>query len=78
MFVEPTATIPTTLNVQVNAGTLDLNGNSQAIASLTSTNTSPFAGGTAASPGALLTNTSAATVNLLGRTRAPPLTPTAG
>ncbi len=58
IMVQPTATVPNLLILGVNGGTLDLDGNSQAVSTLTSVNTLPGMGGT-------ITNSSTAAVNFL-------------
>ncbi len=69
LYVQPqtsgTAFIPTTVPLQINNGTLDLNGNSQMVGLFTSASSAPFAGGTAANPGATLNNSSATAVNFI-------------
>jgi len=58
LYVLPTATVPTPQNLQVNNGTLDLNGNSQMVGSFSSTNPTPFST-------AVVTNTSATAANFI-------------
>lgn len=64
LWTEPTATVPNAMTLTLNSGTVDLNGNSQLLSQISTTNVFPFAGGTAASPNVLINNTSANPVNL--------------
>ena len=63
LWVQPTATIPTAMTLAINNGTVDLNGTNQSVSGLTNTNPLPYAGGTAANPNSVLTNTSSTPVN---------------
>lgn len=64
LWTEPTATVPNAMTLTLNSGMLDLNGNSQLLSQISTTNVFPFAGGTAASPNVLINNSSANPVNL--------------
>ena len=64
LFTKPTATAPTGVNLNLSNGTLDLNGNNQLIGALATGNPLPFAGGTAASPNSVLTNSATKNVTL--------------
>ncbi|WP_395736536.1 autotransporter-associated beta strand repeat-containing protein [Prosthecobacter sp.] len=59
LFVLPTATVPSATNLNLNNGTLDLNGNSQLVGTMTSSSVLPYGGGTALAPNNVITNTSA-------------------
>ena len=61
LWVQPTATVPSSMTLAMGAGTLDLNGNSQLFTNITNTNPLPYAGGTAANPLVAITNSSVAT-----------------
>ncbi len=63
IFVRPTVTTPALTTLNLDNGTLDLNGNSQVVGTLSTPNTSPYAGGTAANPNAVINNSAAAPVN---------------
>jgi autotransporter-associated beta strand protein len=63
LWTEPTATVPNAMTLTLNSGTVDLNGNSQLLSQISTTNVFPFAGGTAASPNVLINNSSATPVN---------------
>ena len=59
LFVQTTATTPAGTTLAVNNGTFDLNGNNQLVGVITTTNPLPYAGGTAANPFSVITNSSA-------------------
>ncbi|MEZ0275649.1 MAG: beta strand repeat-containing protein, partial [Roseimicrobium sp.] len=57
LLVVPTATVPGVFDLRVNAGTVDLMGNNQAVASLSNNNPLPGSGGTVTNSGSLATFT---------------------
>ncbi|MEA3212062.1 MAG: hypothetical protein QOE70_5119 [Chthoniobacter sp.] len=63
LVVTPTATVPTVQNLVVNGGTLDLNGQSQAVGSLSNNDPNPNTGGLITSTGGnLISSTGTSTV----------------
>lgn len=63
-----TLAVPSTMNLTVNNGTVDLDGGSELVNYLSSQNPAPYGGGTAASPNNVITNTGAAPVDLITAT----------